>query len=103
MATQEAVIVEIEQLTLAIFENKEYYKDNDFIVILNILRESYMKAKGILGELNEYNEKVPIELCEACEESPVFADDLCSYCYYDCPTEDDGDDPTYTGTYLSAY
>tara|TARA_R110000803_G_scaffold3707_6_gene12613 strand:- start:105 stop:386 length:282 start_codon:yes stop_codon:yes gene_type:complete len=46
---------EIQQLALDVFENKLNYKDNDYIVILNILKENYMKVKGILNEFG--NEK----------------------------------------------
>ena len=46
---------EIQQLALEVFENKLNYKNNDFIVIMNILKENYMKVKGILNEFG--NEK----------------------------------------------
>ena len=99
-------IAEIENLTLEIFENKESYKDNDFIVILNILKESYMKCKGILGEDKmEYNKDKEKEeiLCDMCGEvDELFSDDLCSYCFYNDSTSY-ADDPTYTGSYLSSY
>ncbi len=41
---------EIQQLALDVFENKLDYKDNDYIIILNILKESYMRIKGILND-----------------------------------------------------
>lgn len=46
---------EIEQLAMDVFDNKESYKDGDFITILNMLKESYMKVKGLSGEYK--NEK----------------------------------------------
>jgi hypothetical protein len=41
---------EIQQLALDVFENKLDYKDNDFICVMNLLKESYMRIKGILND-----------------------------------------------------
>ena len=89
---------EIQQLALEVFENKLNYKDNDYIVILNILKENYMKVKGILNEFK--NEKEVDSDSESVEET----DDeyfLRTHRYYD--SEDDSDCESYTGSYLSPY
>jgi len=36
----------INQLALELYENKNSYKENDYIVIMNILKEYYDKIKG---------------------------------------------------------
>lgn len=50
---------EIQQLALDVFENKLDYKDNDFICVMRTLKESYMKAKGLVNDFK--NEKVTEE------------------------------------------
>ena len=51
---------EIEQLAMDVFDNKESYKDNEYIIILNILKESYMKVKGLSSEfVNEKETEYP--------------------------------------------
>ena len=90
---------EIQQLALDVFENKLDYKDNDYIVILNILKESYMKVKGILNEV--VNEK---EVDSDSDEDVSETDDeyfLRTHRYYD--SDEDSDDESYTGSYLSPY
>ncbi len=42
--------LEIQQLALDVYNNKLNYKDNDFICIMALLKESYMRVKGFLGE-----------------------------------------------------
>lgn len=36
----------INQLSLELYENKENYKENDYITIMNILMDYYNKIKG---------------------------------------------------------
>jgi len=36
----------INQLALELYENKSSYKENDYIVIMNILRDYYNKING---------------------------------------------------------
>ena len=36
----------INQLALELYENKSSYKENDYIVIMNILRDFYNKING---------------------------------------------------------
>lgn len=83
---------EIQKLALEVFENKSNYKDNDYITILNILKESYMKVKGIVNDFKNEKEE---EADEAEEEG------VSRYANYD--SEDDSDDESYTSSYLSPY
>ena len=86
---------EIQQLALDVYNNKLNYKDNDFIVIMALLKESYMRVKGFLGE--EENEKVA-----ACEAEDTDEDEGVSrYANYD--SEDDSESESYTSTYLQPY
>tara|TARA_R110001592_G_scaffold3899_1_gene22176 strand:+ start:2059 stop:2337 length:279 start_codon:yes stop_codon:yes gene_type:complete len=88
--------IEIQQLALDVFENKMDYKDNDFICLMALLKESYMRVKGILDDYE--NEKVE-------EESGSDADDeeegVSRYANYD--SEEDEDTISYTSSYLSPY
>ena len=83
---------EIQQLALDVFENKLDYKDNDYIVILNILKESYMKVKGMLNEV--VNEKeVDSDSDEEETDDEYF---LRTHRYYDSDEDSDSG-------YLSPY
>ena len=98
---------EIQQLALEVFENKLNYKNNDFIVIMNILKENYMKVKGILNEFgNEKETEYPgTRVVDSDSDSDIEETDdeyfLRTHRYYD--SEDDGDYDSYTSTYLSPY
>ena len=78
-----------QEIALEVFNNKESYKENDYITILNILMESYNKSKGITYEVNLdlKQAQVPNE-CEGCgvdmndmHDDPV--DGLCINCVED--------------------
>tara|TARA_R110000851_G_scaffold302680_2_gene459981 strand:+ start:58 stop:357 length:300 start_codon:yes stop_codon:yes gene_type:complete len=94
---------EIQQLALDVFENKLNYKDNDFIVIMNILKESYMKVKGFLNENENVNEKDTDSEMDLDTEGEEGEDEevLEQYTNYDSDAESDGE--SYTSTYLSPY
>ena len=89
---------EIQQLALDVFENKLNYKDNDFIVIMNILKESYMKVKGFLNENENVNEKDTDSETDLDTEGEEGEE---RYTNYDSDAESDGE--SYTSTYLSPY
>ena len=97
---------EIQQLALDVFENKLNYKDNDFIVIMNILKESYMKVKGFLNE-NE-NEK-DMDSAPTEEDTDVEGDDedeeyfLRTHRYDNYDSDEDDDTISYTSSYLPSY
>ena len=86
--------LEIQKIAMEVYNNKLNYKDNDYIVIMNLLKESYMKAKGILDEYK--NEKEDDNHSDDDEEYGVRR-----YANYD--SEDDSDEESYTSTYLSPY
>ena len=91
---------EIQQLALDVFENKLNYKDNDFIVIMNILKESYMKVKGFLNENENVNEKdtdSETDLDTDVDEDEEYFLRTHRYTNYD------SDADTYSGSYLSPY
>ena len=92
---------EIQQLALDVFENKLNYKDNDFIVIMNILKESYMKVKGFLNENENENEK------DSDADTDVDEDDdeyfLRTHRYTNYDSDDDDDTISYTSSYSPSY
>ena len=95
---------EIQKIALDVFENKLDYTDNDFICVMNILKESYMKAKGMVN--NYDNEKVSDADGDA--EGEEETDDFLRtqrYTNYDSDdgSDSDSDSSTYTGSYLSPY
>ena len=91
--------IEIQQLALDVYENKMNYKDNDYIVIMNLLKESYMRVKGILDDYE--NEKEEEESgSEADEDDEYF---LRTHRYTNYDSEEDEDTISYTSSYLSPY
>jgi len=91
---------EIQKIALDVFENKLDYTDNDFICVMNILKESYMKAKGMVN--NYDNEKVSDADGDAdAEEETDDTEGVIRYAEYD--SEDDDDLSSYSGQYLSPY
>tara|TARA_R110000765_G_C18849164_1_gene598760 strand:+ start:428 stop:757 length:330 start_codon:yes stop_codon:yes gene_type:complete len=82
--------MDFQQIALDVFNNKEHYKDNDFIVILNILMESYNKAKGVPYENNiDLKQETIDSICSNCSYDVSEAaedeliDNLCINCYED--------------------
>tara|TARA_R110000796_G_scaffold164376_1_gene281256 strand:+ start:1727 stop:2041 length:315 start_codon:yes stop_codon:yes gene_type:complete len=99
---------EIQKIALDVFENKLDYKDNDFICVMNILKESYMKAKGMVN--NYDNEKVVdtegADAEGAVDSDAEGADDnyfLRTHRYTNYDSDADSDSSSYTGSYLSPY
>ncbi len=91
---------EIQQLALDVFENKLDYKDNDYIIILNILKESYMRIKGIL------NDKEGEKDADAVEEEEEETDDeyfLRTHRYTNYYSDDGSDSDSDSSSYLSPY
>ena len=59
--------MDYQQIALEVFNNKLSYKDDDYIVILNILMESYNKSKGIPYEVQyDLKQEVALNECECC-------------------------------------
>lgn len=90
---------EIQQLALDVFENKLDYKDNDYIIILNILKESYMRIKGIL------NDKEGEKDADAVEEEEETDDEyfLRTHRYENYYSDDGSDSDSDSSSYLSPY
>ena len=78
--------MDYQQIALEVFNNKESYRDDDYIVILNILMESYNKSKGIHYEVNNnLKQEIVLNECLGCgvdmndmHDDPV--DGLCINC-----------------------
>ena len=92
--------MDYQTIALQVFENKLNYKDNDYIVILNILKESYNKSKGIAYESNMDLKQEETNLvclgCNAPEEDlgVDLIEDLCIDCYtikYETSDDEDED------------
>ena len=94
--------MDYQQIALEVFNNKESYKDDDYIVILNILMESYNKSKGIHYEVNRDLKQEEIELneclncgaeqeerCDDCGGIGIlmYDEDLCHWCAYEQDSE----------------
>ena len=92
--------MDYQTIALQVFENKLNYKDNDYIVILNILMESFNKSKGIAYESNMDLKQEETNLvclgCNAPEEDlgVDLIEDLCIDCYtikYETSDDEDED------------
>ena len=93
--------MDYQQIALHVFENKQNYKDNDYITILNILMESYKKSKGIAYESNMDLKQEEINLvCIGCNTPQEELDDelteeLCCDCLtskYETTDEENDED-----------
>ena len=89
--------IEIQKLALEVYENKMDYKDNDYIVIMNLLKESYMRVKGFLNDYENEKEEANEEVDE---DEEYF---LRTHRYTNYDSEEDEDTISYTSTYLSPY
>ena len=87
----------INKLAMEVFNNKESYTTNDYLTIMNILKEQYHRINGTLEDFSNEKEE-EVELCDICGEEAIYEDCYCSYCYYDRSD-------TYSNTdgYLSDY
>mgnify|MGYP003653890515 FL=1 len=77
----------LEILVGEVFNNKDTYREGDYIVIMNILKEAYHILKGDFDDLKEDKEV----------EVDIDSDDE------DDHYNEDEDNPTYTGTYIQSY
>ena len=96
--------LEIQQLALDVFNNKLDYKDNDFIVIMALLKESYMRVKGILDDYTSAEkdaEGTNEEVDEEVDEDEEYFLRTHRYANYD--SDSDSDSSSYTSTYLPPY
>mgnify|MGYP003656111932 CR=1 FL=1 len=79
----------LEIMVGEVFNNKDTYREGDYIVIMNILKEAYHILKGDYDDL--------IEDKEVDSEGADSDDDE------DDHYNEDEDNPTYTGTYIHSY
>lgn len=70
--------MDIQQIALDVFENKESYKNMDFIVIMNILQEEYNNQNGITSSSLQSKEN-QCELENCCNNH--YEDGLCWDCW----------------------
>tara|TARA_R110000772_G_scaffold96264_1_gene194719 strand:- start:1132 stop:1425 length:294 start_codon:yes stop_codon:yes gene_type:complete len=97
--------MDFAQMALEVFENKLFYKDDEYVTILNILMESYNKAKGIVYDSKmDLKQEVVQNECETCgcvldEEG----DDQCVDCVGEDKFCDDEINDCYTGNYIDPY
>ena len=78
---------ELEILVGEVFNHKDTYREGDYLVIMNILKEAYHILKGDFGYIIADKELEETTDSEAEEE------------HYN----EDEDNPTYTGTYIQSY
>lgn len=69
----------LNQLALEVFNNKEHYTTNDYLVIMNVLKEQYHRINGDLPMSNQEDKKVVCE-CNGCTNE-VYEEELCFDCY----------------------
>ncbi len=87
--------MDIEKIALDVFNNKDSYSNQDYIVIMNCLMESYHKIKGILPNYEVGKPALDEESDE--EEYP----DEVPYTNYD--SEEDEEHSGYLGDYIDSY
>jgi len=94
---------EIQQLALDVFENKIDYKDNDYIIILNILKESYMRIKGILNDKEGEKDADAVDTEGVEEEETDDEYFLRTHRYENYYSDDGSDSDSDSSSYLSPY
>lgn len=78
----------LEIMVADVFNNKESYKEGDYIVIMNILKEAYHILKGDYGNIIADKE---LEATTD-EEDYDYSNDYA-----------DAEEDTYTGNYIESY
>ena len=82
---------ELEIMVNEIYDNKESYKEIDYITIMNILKETYLRLTGDLGFSNSKLEHD--DMCEHCEENNLYEDGYCYSCWMECVYENENPYP----------
>tara|TARA_R110002012_G_C11373326_1_gene582348 strand:- start:88 stop:354 length:267 start_codon:yes stop_codon:yes gene_type:complete len=85
----------IEKLVVEVFENSQDYSDLDYLTIMNILKESYMRLNGDIP-----NETKDLEQ-EQIEDDDFDEEDL--YYYNLSYTNYENDEEGYLGNYIEPY
>ncbi len=69
----------IEKLVIEVFENRQDYSDLDYLTIMNILKESYLRFNGDMPTqskaLEEEEEQVPTEDEDLISYSNYYSDE----------------------------
>ena len=82
---------DLEIMVNEIYDNKESYKEIDYITIMNILKETYLTLTGDLG----FNSACGVaeDVCEHCEENNLYEDGYCYTCWMECVYENENPYP----------
>ena len=67
---------DLEIMVNTIYDNKSTYKEIDYIVIMNVLKEAYLKLTNQLPIID-----IKEDLCESCMGDDIYEDGLCMDCY----------------------
>lgn len=92
---------ELQLIVTQVFEEKNTYKEGDYLVIMNILKDAYHILSGDFDNSTNTFKKD--------NESDAGSDDeeeeLQSYSFRDSDSDSDADsaDESYTGSYLPTY
>ena len=95
---------ELQLIVTQVFEQKNTYKEGDYIVIMNILKNAYHILSGDFD--SSYNTfKKDNESDAGSDDDDIVEDGLQSYSFRDTDADSDADsaDESYTGSYLPAY
>jgi hypothetical protein len=79
---------DLEIMVNTIYDNKSTYKEIDYIVIMNVLKEAYLKLTNQLPIID-----IKEDLCESCMGDDIYDDGLCIECLD--IREDDAAEPYY--------
>ena len=66
---------DLEIMVNTIYDNKSTYKEIDYIVIMNVLKEAYLKLTNQLPIID-----IKEDLCESCMGDDIYDDGLCIEC-----------------------
>ena len=66
----------LEIMVNEIYDNKMTYKEIDYITIMNLLKEAYLKLTNQLPIID-----IKDDLCESCMGDDIYEDGLCIDCY----------------------
>ena len=88
----------LNNLASQVFESRESYTTNDYLVIMNILKEQYHRLNGDLPSQNK------IDLCECAGcTNDIYDEDLCWDCYEYKHYNEDMDSEGYLSDYIGSY
>ena len=88
----------INQLALEVFNCKESYTTNDYLVIMNILKEQYHRLNGDFDTCDSVHK---LNKCESVHCSyDVYEDGLCFNCFN---LRSQTEDIDYSDSYIESY